>query len=297
MYKENSKNSVGGQAVIEGVLMRSPRSIALAIRKPSGEIALEKEENVAWSKRHPILGIFLIRGIATLIETLAIGMKSLVHSADVAMEAEGKRVSGWEYGFSFVLSFAIAITLFFVFPAFIFSQLKIFNIPTIMLNIIEGIIRISMFLIFLFMVSFMPDMRRIFEYHGAEHKSIYLYENLKKRKETDIANSLTIEEAKKFSPQHPGCGTSFVIIILIISVFVFSFLGRPSFVMRVVLKLSLLPIIIGLAYEFIKFSARHRDNPLVKILITPGLFLQKLTTREPSDDQIEVALEAIKAVI
>ncbi len=297
MHEENSKNSVGGQAVIEGVLMRSPRRIAVAIRKPNGEITVEKEENIAWAKRNPLLGFFFVRGIVTLIETLSIGMKALVRSADVAMEGEERKPNRFEYSISIFLSILFAIFLFFALPAGMFTFLKSFNIPTVPLNIIEGLIRISIFLVFLFSVALMPDMRRVFEYHGAEHKSIYLYETLKEKKEEDIKSKLSAEEARNFSPEHPSCGTSFIIFVLIISIFVFSFLGRPSFLMRILLKLSLLPVIVGVAYEFIKFSSRHIKNPFVRILIAPGLLLQKLTTREPSYEQLEVAIEALKAVI
>ena len=297
MSKQNPKNSIGGQALIEGVLMRSPKVAAIAVRKPSGEITIEREENILWSKRHPLLGLFFFRGIVTLAETLSLGMRSLIRSADIAMEGEERKINPLEYTLSFSISILFSILLFFVLPAGAFTFLKSFNIPTIALNLIEGTIRIMIFFGFLLAVSFMPDMRRVFEYHGAEHKSIFLYEELKEKNEQDIKGSLTIPGTKKFTTYHPSCGTSFIIFVLIISILTFSFLGRPSFLLRVGLKLSLLPIIIGIAYELIKFSSRHKKNPFVRILIAPGLLLQRLTTREPSDDQVEVALEALKAVI
>ena len=295
--KNNSKISIGGQAVIEGVLMRSPHAVALAVRKPSGEITLEREDNIAWTKRHFLLGLPFIRGVITLAETLSLGMKSLMRSADISMEEEGKKINKLEYAFSLTLSIAFSIGLFFAAPAFIFSLLKSLNISTITLNLIEGLVRIAIFLTFLFTVSFMPDMRRVFEYHGAEHKSIFLFEELKEKKVEDIKGALTVEGTKKFSTKHPSCGTSFIIFVLLISIITFSFLGRPTFLMRILYKISLLPLITGMAYELIKFSSRHNKNILVKILIAPGLLLQRITTKEPKDDQVEVAIEALKAVL
>ncbi len=292
----SSKKSVhiGGQAIIEGVMMRGESSYAVAVRKPDKDISVKVENQPRWTAANPILGFPFIRGIVTLAETLVLGMNTLMYSAEQAGD-EKEKLSSKEVALSLTLSIVITVLLFIAFPAFVFSRLKAAPINTITLNLIEGSIRIGIFVGFLFAVNFMADMRRVFEYHGAEHKTINAYDDLR-GKEGFSPALLSPDVIKKYSPIHPSCGTSFLLTVLLVSIIVFSFLGRPSFLLRVFFKLALLPVVAGISYEIIRL-ARQSASPLTRALVTPGMWLQKLTTREPDTSQIEVAIAALKAVI
>jgi len=283
--------NIGGQAVIEGVMMRGPKSYAISARNPKGQIVSRITPHTAWSKRNWFLGLPFIRGTVILMESLVLGIRALEYSANVSLEEEEQSISKGEFIFSFFISMLFAVALFIALPAYLFSRLKGLAIPLVSLNLIEGLVRISIFLIFITIISLMKDMRRVFEYHGAEHKAIYLYDEVRDK------SKLNIKDAQTHSTLHASCGTSFLLIVLVVSILVFSFLGRPGFIQRIGLKLLLLPLIAGISYEFIRL-ARKKDAPLwARILVTPGKWLQLLTTREPSDDQVEVAIEALKNVV
>lgn len=286
---------VGGQAVIEGVMMRGSSSVAVAVRKPDDQISLKVEAKPRWTTYNPIYSLPFIRGVVTLAETLTLGMNTLMYSAEQA-GAEEEKLSKAELSLSLTISILVTIALFIAGPAFVFSRLKALPINLIVLNLIEGSIRIAIFVAFLSIINLMPDMRRVFEYHGAEHKSINAYESFKE-KPGFSPDKLTPASVKPFSALHPACGTSFLITVLIVSIIVFSFLGRPSFLLRVALKLLLLPVVAGISYEIIRLSRAENAPAILKALSAPGLWLQRLTTKEPDDSEIEVAIAALKAVI
>ena len=285
--KPNPEDIAGGQAVLEGVMMRHGTKIATAVRRPDREIVFENREYIPLTKRYKPLGWMFVRGTITLFEMMLVGIKSLMFSAEVALSEEEKKPQGWEMYVSLLVSFSVAIFFFVVVPAFFFTQVKAHIDSLILLNILEGCVRLGMFLCFLSATLLMTDMRRVYMYHGAEHKTVFAWED---------GQDLTVENVKKYSTRHPRCGTSFILFVMIISILVFSLLGRPDFLHRVLYKILLLPIIAGISYEAIRFTGKHAQWKLVQVLSWPGLMLQRITTREPDDDQIEVAIAAMKKV-
>lgn len=283
--KNKVKFDVGGQALIEEVMMRSPFRLATAVRKPNGDIALEVKEQRPIAQKYPFLSWPIIRGVVGLIDSLVVGIKALSHSASLALEEEEEKLSSMDIGISILLALGIFAGLFIALPAFLSSLVDQFISSTFVYNLVEGLIRIGIFLAYLLLISQMKDIRRVFEYHGAEHKAIFTWEN---------GEELTPENARKFTTLHPRCGTNWLIIVLVISIFVFSFLGRPGLVTRIVSRVLLIPLVAGLAYEAIKILSRYQDNRLAYILTLPGLLLQRITTREPDDSQLEVAFAALK---
>jgi uncharacterized protein YqhQ len=286
--KPHPEDIAGGQAIIEGVMMRHGNKIAAAVRKPDKEIAFQEQYYIPLTKRYKFLGLPFVRGSVTLFEMMIIGMKSLLFSAEQALTEEEKKPQKWEMAVSIMISFSVAILFFIVVPAYCFTLLKTVVSSILILNILEGFIRLGIFLCFLSATLLMEDMRRVFMYHGAEHKTVFAWEN---------GQELTVENIKKYSPRHPRCGTSFVLVVMITAILVFSLLGRPDFVERIFYKLMLLPIIAGISYEVIRFTGKYRNLRWVQFLSWPGLMLQKITTREPTDDQIEIAIAAMKKVI
>lgn len=286
--KKRADDVAGGQALIEGVMMRHENKIASAVRRPDNEIIIQEQDYIPFAKRYKLLGLMFIRGSISLIEMMIIGMKCLMYSAEMALTEEDKKPQGWEMPISILISFAVSIFFFIVIPAYCFTMLKSMIASTFLLNIIEGCIRLGLFLCFLSATLLMEDMRRVFMYHGAEHKTVFAWESGKE---------LTVENVKNFSTRHPRCGTSFILVVMIVSILVFSLLGRPDFVHRVLYKLLLLPVVAGISYEVIRFTGKHQDWTWVQFLSWPGLLLQKITTRQPTDDQIEVAIAAMKKVI
>ncbi len=285
---EKKDLAIGGQAIIEGIMMRSEGLIATAIRNPQGEIIIEKKPYQSLVKRYKALNIVIIRGFINLLEMLYFGMKIMLHSADIALGADKEtKLNKWEMFTSAAMGMGFAILLFVVLPAFAFVQLKAFIANTFLLNVVEGLIRITIFVGFLLFTLAMKDMRRVYEYHGAEHKAIHAYE---------AGLPLDVESIKTRTTLHPRCGTSFILIVLLISIVVFTFLGRPDFLHRVAYKLSLLPLISGVAYEIVKLTRKFKSG-LMLVLVYPGLMMQKITTREPDASQIEVAIAALKEVI
>jgi uncharacterized protein YqhQ len=286
--KPKPEDIAGGQAIIEGVMMRHGNKIAAAVRRPDKEIVFQEREYIPLTKRYKILGWMFVRGTITLFEMMMIGIQCLMFSADVALAEEERKPKSWEMYLSFVISFAVAIFFFVVVPAFFFTKIKFYIDNLFLLNILEGCVRLGMFLCFLSATLFMADMRRVYMYHGAEHKTVFAWEH---------GLELTVENVKEFSTRHPRCGTSFILFVMIVSILVFSLLGRPDFIHRVIYKILLLPVVAGISYEAIRFTGKYSHSKLVHMMSWPGLMLQIITTREPSDDQIEVAIAAMKKVI
>jgi len=286
--KPKPDDIAGGQAILEGVMMRHGNKIAAAVRRPNKDIAVQEFSYVPLSKRYKVLGWMFIRGTVTLFEMMMLGFKCLMFSADVALEDEPRKPQGWEMYLSLLVSFSIAIFFFVVVPAFFFTKMKFYVGNLLVLNILEGCIRLGIFLGFLGATLLMKDMRRVYMYHGAEHKTVFAWED---------GQDLTVENIKKYSTRHPRCGTSFILFVMIVSILVFSLLGRPDFLHRVVYKLMLLPVVAGISYEAIRFTGKYSHSAFVRLLSLPGLLLQKITTSEPTDDQIEVAIAAMKRVV
>ncbi len=286
--KPEKEDIAGGQAIIEGVMMRHGNKIAAAVRTPDKQIVFQEREYIALTKRYKALGWMFIRGTITLFEMMIVGYKALMFSADVALSAEEQKPKDWQMYLSLAISMSIAICFFVVIPAFFFTKVKLYIDSVLLLNILEGCVRLGMFLCFLGATLLMDDMKRVYMYHGAEHKTVFAWEN---------GQELTIENVKDYSTRHPRCGTSFILFVMIVSILVFSLLGRPDFIHRVIYKLLLLPVVAGISYEAIRFTGKYHHSKLVQLLSWPGLMLQKITTREPSDDQIEVAIAAMKKVI
>lgn len=282
------KFQYGGQAVIEGVMMRGPSAVAVAVRKPNGEITVEKEPNILPSQKHKPLGWPLIRGTVMLIDSLVIGIRALNKSASLAMEEEEEQLSNAEIVGTGVIAAIAAILLFVALPTGVVHYTKQFIGGVVAQNLVEGVIRIVVFLGYVLAISRMQEIKRVFMYHGAEHKVIHTFE---------AENQLSVENARGNSTLHPRCGTSFLLIVMVISIFVFAFLGEGTLLWRVLSRIIVFPIVAGLGYEFIKITGRYADQWWAKFLMTPGLWLQKITTGEPDDDQLEVAICALQAVL
>ena len=279
------KPLVGGQAVIEGVMMRGFGKVATAVREPNGNINVQVKAITSITERFPILKLPLLRGAVSLFESLILGMKSLSFSAQAAGE-EDEQLTDRELIGTIILAVALACGLFIAIPTFAAKFFHELTDDPIILNLAEGFLRLIIFLAYLFAISRMKDIQRVFQYHGAEHKTIFCYE-------ADLP--LTVENVKKFPRLHPRCGTAFLLIVMLVSIFVFAFLGWPDLWERILSRIILLPLVAGLSYEIIRFSARS-GNSFVKLATLPGLWLQYLTTREPDDSMIEVAIKSLQAV-
>lgn len=292
--------SIGGQALIEGVMMRNGAKVAMAVRKSNGEIELKKETHA--SKFSGIAKIPFLRGIAALVGSMAVGVKALTWSAEFFEDGEeepeskfeiwmrdkfGKKADDILIAISMVFAVVMAFGLFGALPTLIISFTKRWISDPIVLSAMEGIMKIVMFVSYVAVISMMKDIRRVFQYHGAEHKVIYAFES---------GEELTVENARKFTRLHPRCGTSFLLIVLITSIIIFSFVSWTSPLARIGMKLVFFPLIAGLSFEIIKFTGKH-DNALVNLITWPGLMVQKLTTKEPDDSQLEVAIASLKAVL
>lgn len=282
-----SKFQYGGQAVIEGVMMRGPKEIAVAVRKSNGQIVVDEQSLPSWTKRFPLLKKPILRGFVALIEALVLGIKALSYSASQAADEEEEELSTKEIAFTIIVAFGLAILLFVVLPTW-GAQYVGAGQHELWKNFIEGLIRIVVFLLYIIAISSMKDIQRVFQYHGAEHKVISTYE---------AGEELVVENARKYSTLHPRCGTSFLLIVMVLTILMFSFLGFENLLWRILSRILLMPLVAGIAYEIIKYSGKHGNKPWVRIISAPGLWLQRLTTREPDDSQIEVAIHALKAVL
>lgn len=283
----NKKPNVGGQAVIEGVMMRGKTHVAVAVRQPDGEISVDVRPVNSISDRYPILKKPFLRGVVSLVESLVMGMKALAYSAQVSGD-EDEKLDSKEMALTIAVSAGLAILLFIVIPTWSMRFLTGITQDHMALNLAEGVLRMAIFLAYIAAISSMNDIQRVFQYHGAEHKTIYTYE---------AGLPLKVENVRPFSTLHPRCGTNFLMIVMLISMFIFTFLGWPSLLERIASRIILMPVIAGVSYELIRYAGAHTDNPLVRIAVTPGLLLQKLTTRQPDDSQIEVAIASLKAVV
>jgi uncharacterized protein YqhQ len=284
---------IGGQAVLEGVMMRGPSNWAVAVRKPNGQIAEVCRPIESVMKRHWFFRLPVVRGVVALGESLAIGFRALSISANYAAaddnelaEAEEQELSRAALIFAFLIAIGFAISVFKVGPALLADLLPISSGTWFVL--VEGLIRVTVFVLYLFLISLLPDLRRVFQYHAAEHKAINAYE---------AGEELEPERVQRFSLIHPRCGTAFLLWVMVIAIFVFAFFGRPAWYWLIVTRILLLPVIAGLAYELIRFAGKHTDNRVVMTLLAPGLWLQRLTTREPTLDQLEVSIRALREVL
>jgi uncharacterized protein YqhQ len=300
---------IGGQAVIEGVVMRGPRRWALAVRRPCGELYISISPSRTLAQRYSRWNKFPLRGVFALVDSLAIGIRSLTISAAVSLEEEEDGVEPGEEAGSckdageehihkpmsttqviVAMTFALALFLglFIVLPAVAAGALDPYISNIFVYNLIEGLIRVAVFVGYLALMSLLPDIRRVFQYHGAEHKVVHTYED---------GLPLTPESARGFSTAHMRCGTAFIMVVLVLSILVFSLLGRPALWLRVLERLAIIPLVAAFSYEIIRFAGRYEDSRAMKVLMAPGLLLQKLTTREPDDDQLEVAIAALEAAM
>ncbi|TML59539.1 MAG: DUF1385 domain-containing protein [Actinobacteria bacterium] len=287
--------NVGGQAVLEGVMMRGPSNWAVAVRKPDGDIAHVNQPIKSPMARHLIFRLPVIRGVIALGESLAIGFRALAISANYAAAETKEGEEGEEVAteltraqliFAFAIAIGFAILLFKVSPALITDWIGIKRTGWFVL--VEGGIRVTIFVLYLSLISLFPDLRRVFQYHAAEHKAINAYE---------AGEELKPEVVQRFSQIHPRCGTAFLLWVMVIAIFVFAFFGRPVWYWLIATRILLLPVIAGIAYELIRFAGKHQDNRILMSLLAPGMWLQRLTTREPSLDQIEVSIRALKEVL
>ncbi|MFO7310999.1 MAG: DUF1385 domain-containing protein [Bacillota bacterium] len=278
----------GGQAVIEGVMMRGRRAMAIGVRRPDGSIAVHEQALVPWSQRYPILRRPLLRGAVALVEALVLGIRALNFSAAQATDGQEEPLSAKELALSLALAVGLTVGLFVVLPAYVIRLIQDAIAHNVVLNLVEGLIKITVFALYILAIGQMPDVRRVFQYHGAEHKAINCYE---------AGLPLTVENVARQSIVHTRCGTNFILIVLFMSVFAFSFFGRPPFLERVLIHLLLMPVVAGLSYEIIRHAARDDAWPVVRWIATPGLWMQRLTTRPPERDQLEVAIAALERVL
>jgi uncharacterized protein YqhQ len=282
------KFQYGGMAVIEGVMMRGPECSAVAVRKPDGSMVVETEPNSTLNQRYPFLRWPLVRGTYMLIDSLVVGVRTLNKSANMSMGEEEEELSAREIFFTGLVAFLLTIALFVALPTGIVHYTSRFLGGVVTQNLVEGVIRIIFFLVYVYAISRMQEIERVFMYHGAEHKTIFTYE---------AGEELIPGNARRHSTLHPRCGTSFLLIVMLVSILVFALLGEGSLFYRIWSRIAVLPIVAGLGYEFIKFSGKYYHNRWARLIIAPGLWLQKLTTREPDDSQLEVAITALKTVL
>jgi len=265
--------------------MRGQKNMVTAVRRPNSELAINIQPlatiYTGWVRKTPLL-----RGIIILVEALVLGIKALIYSANVSLEEEEEEISGWLVWAMVTLALAFSVALFFIVPLFLTRLLDI-NSPLVF-NLIDGFIRLVIFIIYLKVMTLVPDIKRVFAYHGAEHKTVNAYED---------GASLEVEVAREYSTAHVRCGTSFMLVVLIIAIVVFALIGLPSLWLMVLSRIILIPVIAAIGYEVTYFGGKHAKNGLVRTLLAPGLWLQKLTTREPDDSQLEVALSALKEVM
>lgn len=278
----------GGQAVIEGVMMRGSQKMCVAVRAPDDEIVIHCEPLNPKIYGGFVAKIPFVRGLTMLWDALGLGIRTLMFSADVAMGEEEVEFSGPIAWGTIAFSMAMAIAIFFVGPLLLLGVVDRYIASSFVSNLLEGIIRLGLFLAYVWAIGFIPDIRRVFSYHGAEHKTINTFE---------AGDELTVESVGHHTVVHPRCGTAFLLVVMVVSIFVFSLLGRPTLLLRIASRIVLIPVIAGIAYEFIKFTAAHQDRWLTRLLIAPGLWLQSFTTRQPDASMLEVAIAALQHLL
>lgn len=277
---------VGGQAVIEGVMMRGPGMTATAVREPSGKIRVRPKKMVSFSDRYPLFKKPFLRGIVSLGESLIIGIRSLSYSAQMAGE-EDEQLTDKELAGTIAFALFLAVVLFVAIPTGAAKLFHQFTDSPVLLNLMEGLLRLFIFFAYLFGISQMKDIYRVFQYHGAEHKTIHAYE---------AGEPLTVENVQKHSRLHPRCGTSFLLIVMLVSIAVFAFLGWPDLWLRILSRVVMLPVVAGISYEILRLAGKSQ-NAIIHLATLPGLWLQKITTNPPADEMVEVAIESLLAVL
>ena len=288
---------IGGQAVIEGVMMRSLTGYSVAVRQPDGGVSIRKDKLTSITQKYPFLKIPVLRGSVVLIQSLILGMRALNYSASVASAGEegtgeGAEMSNWAIAGSMAFALLLGVGLFILAPLGLTNLIRHYLLPDMgnfAYNAIDGVIRAIFFFVYIASISMMEDIRRVFQYHGAEHKTVYTFE---------ANEDLTVENARGKSTLHPRCGTSFLMFVMAISILVFSLIPSTAhFAVKFGARVVLIPLIAGLAYEIIRFSARHLTNPVCRVLTRPGMWLQRITTKEPDDKQLEIAIIALKEAL
>jgi uncharacterized protein YqhQ len=279
----------GGQAVLEGVMMRGSRALAVAVRNPEGKIVTHIESINQAVYSGPVSRIPFVRGLTMLWDALGLGLRSLMFSADVALsEDEDVSFSGPVAWGTVAISFVFGIGLFFLLPVLIVGFLDRWIESSLASNLVEGSIRLLLFIGYVWLIGQMPDIKRVFAYHGAEHKTINTYE---------AGKEVNLDTVQRATTVHPRCGTAFLLSVVVISILLFSLLGRPDLWMRLLSRIVLIPVVVGLAYEYIRFSARHMDNRVIRAIAAPNLAMQRLTTRQPDADMLEVAITAFNSMM
>jgi uncharacterized protein YqhQ len=285
---------IGGQAVLEGVMMRSLTGYSVAVRQPDGGIAIRKESLPSLAKKYPFVKLPILRGSIVLIQSLILGIRALNYSASIASAGEegGEEVSNAAMAGTLLMAGLLAIGVFVLAPLGLTNLIRHYLLPgmgNVAYNAIDGVIRAIFFFAYIFSISYMDEIKRVFQYHGAEHKTVYTFE---------ANEDLTVENARTKSTLHPRCGTSFLMFVMAISILVFSFVPSTApFAIKFAARVVLMPVIAGLAYEVIRFSARHLKNPVCRLLTRPGMWLQKITTKEPDDTQLEIAITALREAL
>jgi uncharacterized protein YqhQ len=280
--------NVGGQAVIEGVMMRSPVCIATAVRNPRQEIIIKKEAYESLTKRHRLLRIPVLRGAVVLVETFVIAVRALSFSAEQATEEEGrgKGIGPLNTAFTVIIALALGIAVFFYLPLLLTEWIGFEN--QFFFNLVDGAFRLAFIVLYILLITRWGEMQRIFEYHGAEHKTIFAFEE---------GGKVTVDSARNYPTAHPRCSTSFLLLVVIVSILLFIILGRPHSLADRAIRFAFIPVIGGISYELLRLSAKPRFSRYMSFLIYPGLFMQRFTAREPSSDQLEVAVAALKACL
>jgi uncharacterized protein YqhQ len=279
---------IGGQAVIEGVMMRGVDHWSLAVRRPDESIGVHEYPLVSWMKRYPVLKVPVVRGVVALVESLVIGVRALTTSANESLGEEEEQLGSKEIGVTLLVAIAFAVGLFFLAPLFLTGMFRHWLGTSFLFWLVEGLVRVGIFLVYLAIVTQIKDLRRVFEYHGAEHMSIHALEH---------GEELTPANVEKYKTLHLRCGTSFLLIVMVVSIFVFALVRWPAWYYLVLSRVLLVPLIAGVSYEIIRFAGRHETNPIVRAIMAPGLGLQWMTTKQPDEAQIEVAIAALERIV
>ena len=278
---------IGGQAVIEGVMMRSPTRIATAVRNPNREVIIKTENYKSLTKRHRLLGIPIVRGAVALIETFVIAVRALGFSAEQATEEEGSKGAGpWHTALTVIIALVLGVALFFYLPLLLTEWLGIGN--KFLFNLVDGLFRLSFITLYIVLIAQWKEMRRIFEYHGAEHKTIFAFEK---------EGFVTVDSAKRYPTAHPRCSTSFLLLVVLVSVLLFIILGRPETIADRAIRFAFIPVIGGISYELLRLSSNPRFGRYFGLIMWPGLFMQRFTAKEPTPEQLEVAIAALEACL
>jgi uncharacterized protein YqhQ len=282
------RSQVGGQAVIEGVMMRGVDWWSLAVRRPDESIGVHHYPLVSLMKRYPVLKLPVLRGMIALFESMVIGIRALMQSANESLGEEEEELGKKEIAVTLTIAFAFAVGLFFIAPLFLTGLMERWLGEGFLFWMVEGFVRVGIFLVYLVIVTQLRDLRRVFEYHGAEHMSIHALEH---------GEELTVENVVKYETLHLRCGTSFLLIVLVVSIFVFAAVGRPPWYLLILSRVVLVPLIAGISYEIIRFAGRREDSKVVRVIMAPGLALQWMTTKKPDRAQVEVAIAALEKII